>query len=335
MNKINKLAAVVCVMTLAAGALLPEYASAQQMRVSSFEPQNGFHSKLLQEWIDEMNAKLSDGASFRLYPASMLGSPVAQAELVKNGVADVALVVPTYTPGVFPLTSVVEVPTIAPTASHGMGVLNTLYEEALLSEEYDDYKVIAFWTTPGYRIFSSSDPIIVPEDMQGKRLRTPSPFGTELLQMAGASGIPVPAPQVYENIERNVVDGAIWTMDAYSTFRLDEVAPQVTRTRLMATPMTILMNKNTYSKLSEENRDVIDSLTLRERSAWASDKVDAFEDTIENNLLSNSDVNFFELTAEQEAEWVNVFSTAVESWMRGKPATAQNVIDRAMELAEQ
>ena len=103
----------------------------------------------------------------------------------------------------------------------------------------------------------------------------------------------------------------------------------------MATPMTILMNKNTYSKLSEENRDVIDSLTLRERSAWASDKVDAFEDTIENNLLSNSDVNFFELTAEQEAEWVNVFSTAVESWMRGKPATAQNVIDRAMELAEQ
>ena len=62
-----------------------------------------------------MNPKLSEGNAFKLYPGSILGAPPAQAELVKKGVADVALVVPTYTPGLFPMSSVVEIPAMAPT----------------------------------------------------------------------------------------------------------------------------------------------------------------------------------------------------------------------------
>ena len=84
-------------MTTAALALtLASPSLAREMRVSSFEPAQGFYSaKILQPWIDQVNAKLSKGNAFRLYPGAILGAPPAQAELVKAGVADVALVVPT------------------------------------------------------------------------------------------------------------------------------------------------------------------------------------------------------------------------------------------------
>jgi len=101
----NKLLKTTAVALFCAASLTATLAEARQMRVSSFEPAQGFYSsKILQPWIDKVNARLSKGTEFKLYPGSILGAPPAQADLVKAGVADVALVVPTYTPGVFPLT---------------------------------------------------------------------------------------------------------------------------------------------------------------------------------------------------------------------------------------
>ena len=93
--------AVVTALALTIGA-----AEAQELRVSSHEPQQGFFSQILQTWIDRIAPQLSDQTSLRLYPGGILGAPPAQADLVRAGVADIAFVVPTYTAGLFPMTSV-------------------------------------------------------------------------------------------------------------------------------------------------------------------------------------------------------------------------------------
>ncbi|MGB0903392.1 MAG: TRAP transporter substrate-binding protein DctP, partial [Mangrovicoccus sp.] len=215
-------------------------AEAREMRVSSFEPAQGFYSsKILQVWIDEINGKMSKGNSFKLYPGSILGAPPAQAELVKAGVADIALVVPTYTPGLFPMTGVVEIPGVVDSAATGADILATLAENGALDKEYADYKIIALFTTPSYRFFMTDEAAAQPSDLDGLKLRSPSKFGSELFEMVGASGVGIPAPQVYENLERGVVSGAVWVMDAYRTFRLDEVAPYITTSGFMASPMAI------------------------------------------------------------------------------------------------
>lgn len=239
--------------------LLAPMAEAREMRLSSFEPPQGFYSsKVLQAWIDQINPKLSDGNAFKLYPGSILGAPPAQAELVKAGVADVALVVPTYTPGLFPMTGVVEIPGMVASSAKGTHILNTLSEEGALDAEYADYKVIALFTTPSYRFFMTDAGANTPADLDGLKLRTPSKFGSELFGMVGASGVGIPAPQVYENLERGVVQGAVWVMDAYRTFRLNEVAPYVTTAHFTASPMAILMNRRAYDSLPDADKAVLD-----------------------------------------------------------------------------
>ncbi|MFD2176655.1 TRAP transporter substrate-binding protein [Veronia pacifica] len=307
--------------------------NAKQMRVSSFEPAKGFFSQTLQAWIDEVNPKLSKGNRFKLYPGSILGAPPAQAELVAKGVADVAFVVPTYTAGLFPMTTVAEIPGIAGDAATGTKVLNTLNAEGLLGNEFSDYKAIALFTTPGYRIFSADRQVKMPGDLSGIKMRSPSPYGSQLLNQLGASGVPIPAPQVYENIERNVVSSAAWTMDAYRTFRLYEVAPNVTNSRFIATPLVFLMNKKTYDRLPAKDKAAIDDMSLAERSAWVADRIDRGEAEIEKAMRENAKINFVDLTEEQKAAWDASFKDARKLWLSGKPENASKVLKRALEIA--
>lgn len=306
--------------------------AAGEMRVSSFEPQQGFFSQTLQAWIDEVNPKLSEGNQFKLYPGGILGSPPAQADLVAKGVADVAFVVPTYSDGVFPMTTVTEIPGIVDTATSGANVLNALLDEGHLGDEFGDYKLIALFTTPGNRIFVSGAGVRVPDDLEGRRMRSPSPFSTKLFESLGAAGVPIPAPQVYENLERNVVSGATWTMDAYKTFRLNEVAPTVTNVRFISSPLAFLMNKDTYESLPEADRAVIDEMSLAQRSAWVAARIDAVEAQVAADMSSEGKAEFIDLTADETATWTKALAGAGDLWLSDKPDTAVDVLMRAREI---
>lgn len=316
-------------------ALTATNLEAREMRVSSFEPAQGFYSsKILQPWIDEANAKLSDGAKFKLYPGSILGAPPAQADLVKAGVADVALVVPTYTPGVFPMTGVVEIPGIVKNGAQGANILNTLAEDGALDTEYSDYKVIAVFSTPAYRFLMADAPAQLPADLKGKKLRSPSKFGSELFDMVGASGVGVPAPQVYENLERGVVDGAVWVMDAYRTFRLNEVAPYVTTAGFMAQPMSILMNKNTYNSLSDADKSVIDQMSGRATAEWIAGVVDETDAEVEAAFRADGEVTFVDPSEAEMQTWAAAFAKAADTWVdqQSDPAEAASVLARTREV---
>lgn len=306
--------------------LITPAAHAGEMRVSAFEPAQGFYpSKVLGPWIEEVNAKLSDGNAFKLYPGSILGAPPAQAELVKAGVADVALVVPTYTPGLFPVTGVVEIPGLVDSGATGADILNTLLENGALDAEYADYKIIALFSTPSYRFLMTDKEVRKPADLAGLKLRSPSKFGSELFAMVDASGVGLPAPQVYENLERGVVSGAVWVMDAYKTFRLNEVAPNVTNTHFIASPMAILMNKRTYNALPDADKAVIDDMSGRATAEWIANIIDTTDADLEKAFRDAGEVNFIDLTDEEKAAWDATFASAADAW-----ANAQADSDGAM-----
>lgn len=327
---------ILCSAALALALAAPHAADARELRVSSFEPPQGFYSsKVLQAWIDRVNPTLSPDNQFRLYPGGILGAPPAQAELVKAGVADVALVVPTYTPGLFPLSGVVEVPGLVETSAEGTAILNAVQDAGLLSGEYADYKVLALFTTPGYRFLMTGDGVAKPADLNGLKLRTPSPFGSELLALLGASGVAIPAPQVYENLERGVVAGAVWVMDAYRTFRLDEVAPAVTSLRFTASPMAILMNKATWDSLPEADRAALEAASGRAMAEWIAGVVDTTDAEIEASFRAAGEVKFIDLDDAAVADWNAALAPAADAWVAGQADAdaAKEALDIAQGVA--
>lgn len=316
------------------GAITLSAAEAREMRVSIFEPPQGFYpTHIVKPWIDKVNAELSEGNSLRMYPGAILGSPVAQRDLVTSGAADVALVVPTYTPGVFPGTSVVEVPYLAKSGVEGAKVLNTLLEEGLIADEYKDFKVIGLFSTPGYNVISTKDGVRVPADIAGYKMRIPSAYMNSLLGKLGATSISLPATQVYEGLERKVIDAAMWNYNGVATFRLHEPAPHVTLTKLGVTPMAILMNKATYEALSPEDRAVIDANSGRSFSEWAGEVSDTYEEEVRQRLQSEGSVKEYVPNEAELAEWQKAVANGGDLWLAETDGLSaekgQQILERA------
>jgi TRAP-type C4-dicarboxylate transport system substrate-binding protein len=307
---------------------------AREMRVSTFEPPQAFLAQVLAKWIDEVNPKLSDGTSLKLYPGGMLGAPAAQQELVRKGVADVAFIVTGYTPGVFPRTSVANLPFIAPTSKMGTNVIQTLLEEEALGGEYDDFKVIGLFTTNGYSVFSQKE-INVPSDMAGLKLRTHDALASAIVGMMGANGVGLPAPQTYEAIERGVVDGAIFNFTAAKDFRMDEVTTHVTYVPFTNTVLAVLMNRAAYERLSDADRKVIDDHSGRWFADWVS-KLNDEDELLKRDSMAEGGLKVNILTDEQFGPWIEATKGAQDIWLKtlseqgidGKP-----LVERAKAIA--
>lgn len=321
------------------GAQITGTAAAQELRVSSFEPPTGFYSQeMLGAWIETVSPLL-EKASLRLYPGSILGPAAAQRDLVLSGVADIALIVPAYTPGVFPRTSAIEMPYLAKSSQEGTRLLWSLYDEGTLAQEYGDYKLIGLFATTPYGLITGREDVAAPENLKGLRLRSPSPYVGGLIGALGGTAVSLPAPQVYESLDRDVIDGAMWNVQAYDSFRLYEVAPRFVDLRLSATPIVVLMNKASYQRLSEADRQVIDAHSGRWFSDWIAKKGDDFDAERRQALAAAGKLTVVTPTPEQEAEWRKVIAHGVDLWLAyvekaGLPQDeARKVADRIYALA--
>lgn len=315
-------------------------AQAREMRVSSFEPAQGFFSGVLQQWIDIVNPLLSDGNSFKLYPGSILGSPPAQQQLVRTGVADIAFIVPSYTPGLFPLSSVNEIPGLTSTSKNGTEMLHTLLEEGLLGQEYDEFKIISLISTRSYKIFMKEAALKLPSDLEDKRMRSHSRFASRVYASLGSSGVSIPAPQVYENLERGILDGAAWVFDGYATFRLNEVASHVSIIPggFSGASLAFLMNEKTYNSLPDADKKVIDEHSGLVNSLWVANLVDETGSALEAKYRADPKVNVYDIKGDELAAWKKAFANTADDWVESLKefnVDATPTLKRAHEIVNQ
>src|SRR5687768_1069604 len=102
---------------VAATALLfalgaPLAAQAQKLKFSSFEPPTAaLTSKVMAPWAEEVSKSSGGALQIDMYAGGALGkNPLQQLKLVQDGVADIAWIIPGYTPGRFEDTDVVALP---------------------------------------------------------------------------------------------------------------------------------------------------------------------------------------------------------------------------------
>src|SRR5208337_3769644 len=136
-----------------------------------------------------------------------------------QGVSETAYFIPSYTAGRFPLTTVMELPIGVPSAKVGTQVIWELYEKYLKSE-YAGVKLLSLWTIQPAHIFTTKKPIRTLGDLKGLRIRSPGPLQTITLREFGASPISMPASDLYDALQRGMVDGMLTDFAALKGFKI-------------------------------------------------------------------------------------------------------------------
>ncbi|AXF57035.1 TRAP transporter substrate-binding protein [Salicibibacter kimchii] len=307
--------------------------------VSHFQPGN---HPLQTEVLDGLNEDLeeqTDGRiSMEFYPSNQIGDADSQYDMAVTGEADVSLSVSGYSAGRFPLVTVMELPFMSESAEHASEILNTLYEEfPEIQEEHHDTNPLFLFSAEPAQIMSRDHRIENPEDMEGLRVRSPSPLGNELIESLGATPISMPMGEVYEGIDRGVIDAAMVPFETLYNYSFYEVVNYVTVGDFAAQPFFSVMNTETYENFSDSDQEIIDDLTGTELAKEAGSVYDA-DGEVGVEMAKEDGVEFIELEGDAMSPWEEALSPAVQEWIEEREEEgypAQEIYDRARELEEE
>jgi TRAP-type C4-dicarboxylate transport system substrate-binding protein len=250
------LASVLLLVTALAAA--PAFAQELKLKLSHFAPAaHNHHQNVIVPWAEEIKQRTGGRVEITVFPGASLCKPPQQYECARAGIADLAWGVTGWTPGRFPLTSVIELPFMHRTAAVGSQMLADLWDPHL-KREYDDVHVLYLNVHPAGHINTHSKLVRRIEDFKGMKIRTPTATVGDLLEMLGATKVGMPAPQIYESMAQKVIDGFGMPFEALPPFRLHEVSKYHTEVGMYTTAFAMFMNKAKYDALPPDVRRAFD-----------------------------------------------------------------------------
>ncbi|PSL48478.1 TRAP-type C4-dicarboxylate transport system substrate-binding protein [Salsuginibacillus halophilus] len=289
-------------------------------------------------FIEDVNEATNGGVDITSYPGAQLAEPDAQYEAAATSVADMGFSVHSYTPGQFPLTSVMEQPFMASTGAEGSDILWDLYEEfPEIQAEYDDVEVLWIGTSEPGQIYTVDQQVTSVEDLEGMRMRSPSPEVNKWLEAAGATPVTMSMNETYEALERGTVDGTVGPYHTLLDYSLQEVIDYVTVGDFYMTTFFAVMNQGAWDEMDEETQGQVEDVAKREMSVHLGEMMDERgEEAIE--AAEEAGAEFYELDEADQEEWEEYLLTGVEEWIKEREAEglpAQEVYDYAESLGDE
>lgn len=210
------------------GTLVPGFAGAQQkvtLRVASFMPPQGFLPEVIvKPYLDRVVADSKGTLEFKWYPGGTLGrAPAEQLKLVQDGAADIAIVIPAYTPGAFENYDVSQLPGLAGDTRSASMALWKAYEAGLLPTP-DKVKVLGLVTTAS-NVLHTRKPTPTLKELGGMKIRAAGGLQMGMIDSIGGAAVGnIRGPEIAESLSRNLLDGTLMDWIGIKEFRVDRLA---------------------------------------------------------------------------------------------------------------
>lgn len=322
-------------------AALSTTATAQEvtLRMHSFLPPVAVTPAFIMKPFAERVAEASEGRiEIQQFDSMSLGGrPPELIDQARDGVADIVLTLPGYTPGRFPRTEVFELPFMMTDPIATSRAFQQLVEEDFQTNEYADWKILAAWVH-GPGVIHTADPVASLEDMSGKTLRGPTRVINDMLSELGAEPVGMPVPAVPEALSKGVINGTVIPWEVTAPLRLTELVENHTEfsgdEALYTATFVLAMNKAKYEAMPEDLRAILDEQIGSDLAAMNSQVMWDY-DKPGRDLAVEKGSNIVQLDEAEVARWKDAAQPVIQRWiaeMDSKGIDGQALIDRAQAL---
>lgn len=290
-----------------------------KLKFSIFSPDREVTYQTVFKPFAEAVSKESGGTvEVELFPNGALGrSPLQQAQMVLDGVADIAWVIASYTPGRFQENEVFELPGMFRDLKEATIVFTRLVNSGKV-KGYDDFYPIGLFGTAPYSLHART-PINSIADIRGKKIRVSGAIESETLKALGAVPLGMPVTEVPEAISRGTIDGTTSHPAPLVDFGISRVTSAHYFTRLGVVPLAVLMNRKKFDSLPKAAQDAIRKYSGDWTAARFNDGVGAYNDTVIKQLQEDTKRKVVfppqaDLDAMQPA-----FKSVIDTWTAKSP----------------
>ena len=301
--------------------LIVTQASAETtLRLASFvSAKSPVYKEVIKPWADEINRLAAGEINIAFFPGGSLGRhPNLQLKLLKDGVQDITLIVPSYTPGQFPDDDLFELPLLLDNTMEATLSYSRMIEAGYL-RGYDELKVIAvFMSLPYY--FHLDTPYQQFEDLAGKKIRVTGFIQAKIIESLNATPVGgIPATQIRENISRGLIDGTILGWDSMHIFGVKHATSHHIELPVTFTPILIAMNMRSYQNLSPALRHLIDrhsGETLSRALVVATSRLGT---KTRREMRSTPGQTFITPQGEDQQKWLAALQPFTQKWIEKNP----------------
>lgn len=249
---------------LASGLALPAQAESVTLTYSNWLPPSyPLHTDLILPWIEEVERVTEGRVKIALTP-KVVGSVLGQYDVAADGLADIALITPSYTPGRFPLVEGLELPFYGDDLYVRSPASWRTYEKFIApTGQFEDVVVLTLFLPGVGQPFSKNLDLSRLENWRGAKLRTYTPILTQMIELLGGVPISKPASEVYELVSAGQVDGAVTPPDSLLAFKLDTLLNRMVEVQggFVTSTIILVMNPDAWDRLSAEDQAAVMSVS--------------------------------------------------------------------------
>lgn len=253
---------------------------------------------------------------FQIYPAGQLGKDYPA--LLKSGMADIVILVPTYSPNSFPMSSVVDLPGLYATACEGTAKFwNIAREGGPLNEaEYKPQGIHILWTSvlDPYRIMSTGKPVAALADLAGLKIRANAGAMDKTVRALGGVSVRTSSPELYDALTRGTVDAALFPYSGVLQFKLEKVLRHaVEGARLGSGSLLFVMSDWAWKALPDNLKAIVSEATLPAQKRLC-EYQDAESERIRRKIVAEDGFKITDLSPEEAALWQQKVDAVATEW---------------------
>jgi TRAP-type C4-dicarboxylate transport system substrate-binding protein len=249
-----------------------------ELKLAHFvSPQHVQHQESFLPFAQNVEKLTQGRVRIKVYAGGALGGPLQLPDVVRTGIADMAFIVPSYTAGRFPRSSVLDLPFLADQALKATRIFYDFYDP-YLADDYRDYKVLWFYSSDPGQLFTATGPIKTLDDLKGKKIRSPSTAMSDALGLLGAHPVSMPISELHSALDKRVIDGMLSPTTAIQDFKLYDQIRYGTRINMFSSLLMVVMNKERFASLPDFARKALDEASGKSwglRAAGIYDRLDA------------------------------------------------------------
>lgn len=312
--RILMVSAVCCLAGVALGQTTPI-----KLKFSVFSPEKEItYQSVFKPFADAVNKETNGAVEIELFPNGALGrSPLQQAQMVLDGVADMAWIIASYTPGRFQENEVFELPGLFRDLQEATLVFTRLVGSGKI-KGYEDFYPIALFGTAPYSLHART-PINSIADIKGKKIRTSGALEGETIKALGAVPIGMPVTEVPEAVSRGTIDGTTSHPAPLVDFGISKVTNHHYFTRLGVVPLTVLMNRKKFDSLPKSAQDAISKYSGEWTAARFNQYVGDYNEKVIKDLQADPKRKVVLPTQAERDAMQPAFKSVIDTWVAKSP----------------
>lgn len=224
------------------------------------------------------------------------------------------------TPGKFPVSELLELPMIAPSAEAGSLLAWQMYQKyPEWRDEYKESKLLWQWASATFQLHTTKKLVKSLEDLKGMKIIGWSPKMLENIKLLGANPVEMTTTDTYLALQRGMADGVMCPLAPLKSYKISDAAKYHTIVDLSVGPFFGVMNTAKYNSLPPDVKKLLDE-TTGEKMAQICGKTLDQGAVADSKWLKENGHTFYVLTADEKKKWLEAVRPAHEKWVKDMEA---------------